>query len=76
VFSKEPYTFLAVLLNFMFMIIINANFRRDNGTLSDRSLVKLIDVILSAYAVISKRRLASIKIKRVPFVTQRPSKCL
>jgi predicted aspartyl protease len=50
------------------MIMINANFRRDNGTLSDRSLVKLIDVSFSAYAVISKRRFASMKIKRVLFV--------
>jgi hypothetical protein len=57
-----------MLLNFMFMIIINANYRRDNCTLSDRSLVKLIDVSLSADAVIFKKRFASIKIKRVPFV--------
>jgi hypothetical protein len=45
--------FPAVLLNFMFMMIINANFRSDNGTLSDRSPVKLIDISLSAYTVIS-----------------------
>jgi hypothetical protein len=37
-FLKELYIFLAVLLNFMFIIIISANLRQDNGTISDMSL--------------------------------------
>jgi hypothetical protein len=40
-FLKEPYIFLAVRLNVMFMTIVSANLRQDNGTISDMSLGKL-----------------------------------
>jgi hypothetical protein len=39
-FLKKPYIFLAVWLTVMFMIIISANLRHYNGTISDMSLVK------------------------------------